>query len=242
MQTQIAIDRGNTFTKISLAQEGTIITSKSCLDNEILGALEDIVSTYEIDSGIIANVRDDFSPEKIAFPESIKWLKMSPSLNLPFQIDYDTVETIGHDRLANIAASCILYPLENVLIVDCGSCITYSLLANHMFVGGSISPGLNMRFRALQTFTGKLPLVQPIEHLPALLGKSTSGSILSGVQHAITLEIDAMISEYRSQFANLRVILTGGNYSFFENSLKSATFACPQLTQIGLHEILRINS
>jgi type III pantothenate kinase len=242
MQTQIAIDRGNTLTKISLAQEGSIITSQSCLDNEILGALENFVSNYEIGSGIIANVRDDFSPEQVPFLQSIKWLRMSPSLNLPFKMDYDSIETIGHDRLANIAASCILFPKENALIVDCGSCITYSLLANHLFVGGSISPGLNMRFRALQTFTGKLPLVEPIEHLPALLGKSTSGSILSGVQHAIMLEIDAMISEYRIEYANLRVILTGGNYSFFENSLKSATFACPQLTQIGLHEILRINS
>lgn len=242
MKTQLAIDRGNTLTKISIARDGKIVSLHSFSDVDLTNELEAIASHNEIGSGIIANVRDSFSPEQIEPLKRVKWLNMSPLLNFPFQIHYDTIETVGHDRLANMAGASMLYPQENVLVVDLGSCVTYSLLTNQTFVGGSISPGLLMRFRALHEFTGKLPLINSLEGTPGLLGTSTEGSILSGVQHAMNLEIDAMISEYSSLYNNLKVILTGGNYSFFENSLKSATFACPQLTQLGLHEILRINS
>jgi type III pantothenate kinase len=115
------------------------------------------------------------------------------------------------------------------------------LLIAGAFLGGSIAPGRSMRFKALHHFTGTLPLIEPSADQKSLLGTSTTGSILSGVDHAIVLETDAMISAYKSQYDHLVVILTGGDYSFFENSLKSATFVEPQLTQIGLHELLRHN-
>jgi type III pantothenate kinase len=98
-----------------------------------------------------------------------------------------------------------------------------------------------MRYRALHEFTGKLPSVEPSRILPAIAGSSTAASITSGVELAIVLETDAMIEAYGHAFKNLQVLITGGDYSFFENSLKSTIFAVPQLTQLGLHEILRIN-
>jgi type III pantothenate kinase len=128
-----------------------------------------------------------------------------------------------------------------VLVIDCGTCITYSLLHEGNFIGGSIAPGVRMRYRALHEFTGKLPLLEPVHHVPIAAGSSTATSIQSGVELAIVLETDAMIGAYHSAFEIPDVLITGGDYSFFENSLKSLIFAVPQLTQLGLHEILRIN-
>jgi type III pantothenate kinase len=166
---------------------------------------------------------------------------MSNRLTFPFDIHYSTPATLGHDRLANMAGASVKMPLNDVLVIDFGTCITYSLLVNKTFLGGSIAPGIRMRFKALHEFTGNLPLVHPIDDLPMLVGDSTHNSIMSGVQLAVVMETDAMIAAYREQYNSLQVIITGGEHSFFENSLKSSIFAVSQLTQIGLHETLRIN-
>jgi type III pantothenate kinase len=140
-----------------------------------------------------------------------------------------------------MAAESVLYTNDNVLVIDCGSCITYSLLFANSFLGGSISPGVQMRFNALHEFTGQLPQLETIGRLPDILGNTTTDSIHSGVEFAIVAETRGMIDAYQKEFGPLKVVLNGGDYSFFEKYLKSPTFALDQLTQIGLHEILRIN-
>jgi len=241
MKTQLAIDRGNTLTKLSVSDGKNLIEIRTSDDENLANEIAKLLSSYFIENTIFSDVRDGYGNEEIKklLPERL--VLVSHTLKFPFSISYTTPESLGHDRLANMAGACALRPGRNVLVIDFGTCTTYSLLLEDTFAGGSISPGRAMRFKALHHFTGKLPLIEPTSEQKNLLGISTAGSLQSGVDHAIVLETDAMISAYRNQYNLLEVIITGGDYSFFENSLKSPTFAEPQLTQIGLHEILRQN-
>ncbi|MFM7234414.1 MAG: type III pantothenate kinase [Flavobacteriales bacterium] len=241
MGRQLAIDRGNSFTKLSVSENGVFQKTIALHDDQLRDALADFISSVNPEAIIISNVRDQFPFEDLFENTSAQIVRVSVSLKLPFSISYETPETLGHDRLANIAGAVTQMPGRNVLVIDCGSCITYSLLIKGTFAGGSISPGIGMRYRALHEFTGSLPLVDTESTVPAIPGRSTTDSIRTGVQRAILFETEAMIETYRAQFENLEVVLTGGDYSFFENNLKSRIFAHPELTRIGLHEILRIN-
>jgi len=241
MKTQLAIDRGNTLTKLSVFDGKNIVDIRSSNDDNLEEEIAQLLSAYSIEYTVFSDVRDGYSQNAMMKLLPSPLVLLSHTLKFPFSLSYSTPETIGHDRLANMAGACALLPGHNILVVDFGTCTTYSMLLENTFVGGSISPGRAMRYKALHHFTGKLPLIEPTAGEKILLGTSTTGSIRSGVDHAILLETDAMISEYKNQYDNLDVVITGGDYSFFENSLKSATFAEPQLTQIGLHEILRHN-
>jgi type III pantothenate kinase len=241
MHYQLAIDRGNSQTKVSIAQNGNITEARTCSDDSLFDYLHSIQSIFAIDAIMLSNVREADNRELLEKLHFAPLFQMSHRLKFPFDIRYSSPETLGHDRLANIAGASVTMPLNDVLVIDFGTCITYSLLVNKTFLGGSIAPGISMRYKALHEFTGNLPLVHPMDDLPMLLGDSTQNSIVSGVQMAVLLETDAMIAAYREQYNRLQVIITGGNHSFFENSLKSSIFAVSQLTQIGLHETLRIN-
>ena len=169
-------------------------------------------------------------------------LGSSTSTPIPIENLYLTKDTLGVDRLANAVAANSIFPQRNVLVVDCGTCVKYDFV-NHknQYLGGSISPGLQMRFKALNQFTGKLPLLKPEAH-PSLIGDSTETAITSGVINGLVAEIKGVIKSYTSIYENLTVILTGGDASFFDKELKSNIFVEPNLTLIGLNEILRYNT
>jgi type III pantothenate kinase len=239
MPFQLAIDRGNSRTKASVADNTGKITEHFTISDNVLDRELSLISDkYLITRCILSDVRGG------NFNMPVQWncINMSNGLTFPFTSEYKTPETVGHDRLANMAGASILFPDEDILVIDCGSCVTYSLLVQNTFLGGSIAPGIYMRFKALHQFTGNLPELKKLEDKPTLLGRTTTDSIRSGVEFAIIAETTSMIEEYQLEYGPLKVIITGGDYSFFEKNVKSATFASAYLTQIGLHEILRINN
>ena len=241
MKYQLAIDRGNSLTKLSVFDGNAIVKVESLEDSFLASGITAICSSFDVGLSIFSDVRDRYSNDAILNMLPAGCMLVSMELQFPFTIHYSTPETVGHDRLANLSGARSIRPHGNILVVDFGTCITYSLLLDEAFCGGSISPGRQMRLRCLHDYTGSLPLVKTSDTPPTLVGNSTTGSILSGVEYAVLLETDAMIAAYHKKFNDLEVIITGGDYSFFENNLKSAIFAAPQLTQIGLHEILRSN-
>jgi type III pantothenate kinase len=139
--------------------------------------------------------------------------------------------------LANAAGALHLCDTPNILIIDCGTCLTVTWMQNRRLQGGSISPGLRMRYQALSQLTGQLPLIEPTKDPIEPTGKSTEGSIRSGVQHGMLAEIKEIIEQYCSTNEPLSVIVTGGDASYFVPRLKSLIFAEPFLTLMGLHEI-----
>ena len=160
---------------------------------------------------------------------------------IPFLNKYATPETLGVDRIALISAAAKQYPQQNVLVIDAGTCITYDFLsAENEYLGGAISPGIAMRYKSLHTFTEKLPLLDA-NNPKILTGNSTTASIHSGVVNGVLYEIDGIISEYRKNYNNLTVILTGGDTHFLRDSIKNDIFANSNFLLEGLNHILEYN-
>ncbi len=162
---------------------------------------------------------------------------------LPINNKYSSKQTLGRDRIAAVVGASKIFPGRNILVIDAGTCITYDFINNkNEYLGGAISPGLRMRFKALNKFTGRLPAV---EHrgteIPDLIGDTTEGSILSGVINGLSGEINGFINSYKSNNNRLETIITGGDHKYFDKLLKYKTFAAPFLVLDGLKGILDFN-
>jgi type III pantothenate kinase len=239
----LAIDIGNTLTKLAVFS-GNEILAHEIAGNLTVKDLKQMMTGYPaIDRAIMSAVRD-FNPELAEFLASKTSLMILDRESvLPFENHYETPETLGKDRIAAVAGAVSLFPDENVLVIDAGTCITYDIItADRDYLGGAISPGIAMRFKALNTFTGKLPLVKPdSSQQTELIGKSTEGSIRSGVQAAVIGEVDSTIDAYAARFSPLKTVITGGDLFYFDKYLKNNIFAAPNLVLIGLKKILDIN-
>lgn len=162
-------------------------------------------------------------------------------MNLPFKMDYLTPETLGIDRLCNMAAVSSRNPTKAKLVVDLGTCIKFDFMSSmRTYEGGSISPGLEMRAKSLQTFTAKLPMIPVLSSAP-LIGKNTKESIESGVFNGWKAEISQLIQLYQTKFPELDVYLTGGDARYFDFEQKSNIFVLEHLTLEGILEIYRLN-
>lgn len=230
----LVIDFGNTRIK------GGIFDADKLVQMEIgIEKIQQLISDYKPEHILASSV--SVSEEEIKGLLNRNVIFLSHTTKLPFQLQYKTPQTLGLDRIAAVAGAQSLFPNQNCLIIDTGTCITYDILDrdnNHL--GGSISPGIAMRFKALNTFTAKLPLVELNESIE-LTGTTTIGAIQSGVLHGITGEMKQIIRMYKDKFATLRIIICGGDAKFFENKLKEGIFAAPDLVLTGLNRILQYN-
>jgi type III pantothenate kinase len=111
-------------------------------------------------------------------------------------------------------------------------------------MGGGISPGMNMRFRALHQHTARLPLIAAnftiSDEIP-LIGNDTPSNIRSGVIHGMACEIEGILQAYRERYEGLNILLTGGNSGYFAGRLKSKIFADSNLLFKGLYALSGIN-
>jgi type III pantothenate kinase len=188
-------------------------------------------------TGANSFIEDTLNHRKIPF------VLLSHKLNLPIKILYKTPHTLGADRIAGSVEAAALFPSENVLKIDFGTCITYDFVnADSEYMGGAISPGLMMRFKALNNFTAKLPLIDPMHYTDfELIGSDTVTSMLSGVMNGMIQELDGIINQYEQRFGGLKVVATGGDSLMFAARLKNEIFARPYLVLQGLNRILNDN-
>ena len=167
--------------------------------------------------------------------------KLSNISKLPFTIPVGKPETVGADSLAIAAAAVDLFPGQNNLAIALGTCITYNFInSNHELIGGSISPGMEMRFKALAHYTAKLPVVKGDWNVP-LIGYDTATNIQSGVVLGMAKEIEGIIDLYDERFGNFNAVLTGGDIPFLAPHFKKKIFADPDLIFKGLYAISKIN-
>ncbi|MFN8256731.1 MAG: type III pantothenate kinase [Bacteroidales bacterium] len=238
----LVIDIGNTFTKLFLFSQGKVEYFRQ-FDTNIEIQFEELFDNrIKPERGIICTVKD--LPSKL-FEEARNLVGnlvvLDEKTRIPVKNCYKTPESLGKDRLAGIAGANNIFPSKNVLAIDAGTAITFDFInESSEYVGGNISPGLGMRFRALNTFTGKLPLIEKKESF-GLLGSTTEEAIVSGVQNGIIFEINSYIETLVSHYNDLKVILTGGDCFFFAHKLKYPIFAEPFLVAIGLNRILEYN-
>jgi type III pantothenate kinase len=234
----VVVDYGNTAAKVGIFDHQTLI-EKLTFNSE--SELQKFIGGNSIKNIIVSSV--NIGAEKVLAwaATDAKKFKLDHDLPLPIVNRYKTPKTLGVDRLAAVCGAHQSFPFQNSLVIDAGTCITYDFVDKEgKYHGGAISPGLMMRFRAVHTFTARLPLIQPVEN-PKLVGDTTESCIQSGVINGITEELDGVIARYQSKFENLRVILCGGDTAFFENKLKASIFASPELVLVGLNSILIYN-
>ena len=167
------------------------------------------------------------------------WLEASPALEVPLKIGYATPETLGFDRIAICVGAKSYYPGASLLVIDSGTCITYNYVsAEGVFLGGNISPGLEMRFNGLHRFTARLPLVTPTETYGGI-GQSTEEAIRNGVMSGMLFEVQQYIECFLGQYPEGHVLITGGNAHFLERHLTPDILFCKYLSFVGLNEILK---
>lgn len=238
---QLVIDIGNTKIKIAVF-DGNKALEYFALPKLAYKKFGDIFKKYpKLDRCIICSVSEDIEALKGLLEQHLVIRVFNYKTKLPITNKYNTPKTLGYDRLAGAVGANNLYKGKNILVIDSGTCITYNFInAKGEYLGGAISPGLDMRFNALNHFTAKLPLVE-YEEEAKLIGADTKYSILSGVIHGMAFEMDGFISAYAAKYKGLQVVLTGGNASRFEHALKNPIFAHPNLTLWGLNTILNYN-
>ncbi len=240
---RLIVDIGNTNLKLfCFKNDKTDISKVFQSDEEALIFIKGQEKIPRNTVCILSKVREISCELDNYLHSEFKTIDFSYRLKLPVSINYKTPGTLGHDRIAAVSGAAVMFPGTNVLVIDAGTAITYDILENGInYLGGTISPGIKTRFKALHTFTGKLPLLNINEGKQNLFGKTTEEAIVCGVQNGILYEVEGLIAEFQTQFDNLKVVFTGGDCFFFEKLLKNRIFAVPDLTAIGLNKILELN-
>jgi type III pantothenate kinase len=234
----LVLDIGNTHYKAAFFANGGLISVKS-FGKEQKKQLVDFTQENKVDDCIISSV--EVSAVEIAELIAVDAIELTHNTPIPVLNHYQTPETLGKDRLANAVAANLLYPKSNTLVVDMGTCVKYDFInADAEYKGGAISPGFKMRYKALNQFTERLPLIAD-STTDNFLGSNTHDSISSGVYVGLLNEIHGYINLFKQEYPALSVILTGGEAVFFEKGLKNSIFAHPFLTLIGLNAILEHN-
>lgn len=235
---RLIIDIGNTRIKTAVFEDDLLIEDKSFLD---IDAIVNYASTIEIDASIVSSVTFTEGELKNKLPFS--FLFLNRETEIPFKNLYVTPHTLGVDRKAAVVGARCWFPAGNLLAIDLGSCITYDFLDKEdRYLGGGISPGLQMRFRAMHQQTARLPLVDMPKGLePELIGKSSEACLQSGVYHGIYFEMQGMIAAYVAKYPDLKVIICGGDSKIFESLTKDHIFVIPNLVLYGLNRILSYN-
>jgi len=238
---QLCIDQGNSNTKIAVFEANNLVEFKIYKDLTISG-LKDILHRFPVTACIFSSVTDQNS-ELIQFlkQQIPGFIVLDDKTLVPFKSRYTTPGTLGKDRIAAIAGAIYLKPGADLLVIDAGTAITYDFVdADGVFHGGNIAPGLEMRLRALNEFTRKLPLVELETDVP-LLGTDTKTAILSGVVNGIIFEINGYFDNLKFKYPELSIYLTGGSTFYFYTKLKNPIFAEKYLVLIGLNRILQFN-
>ncbi|MDF2190807.1 type III pantothenate kinase [Paraflavitalea sp. CAU 1676] len=240
-QITLCFDFGNTRLKCAVF-EGDQLKELIVMENDHDDTIQELIRRYSPSRSILSSVIEHNPAMETALAATTKFHKLNHQSKLPITTPVGKPQDIGADRLAMVAAAVHLFPQKNNLVIGLGTAITYNFINKyHEFVGGSISPGMEMRFKSLHHYTAKLPLVEKDWNL-SLIGYDTRTNILSGVILGMAKEIDGIIEYYDEKYTNFNVILTGGDTPFFVYHLKNKIFADPNLIYKGLYAISEHNN
>jgi len=234
----LCIDIGNTSAKIGFFDNEKLIKVKHDVTDR--GIIK-IVGASKPSNVMISSVRKGIGRLIERCNKMTPTILLDHKTAIPIKSEYESPETLGVDRISSAVGAKFLYPDKACLIVDLGTCITIDLLdSDGVYQGGSISPGLKMRLKAMHKFTSGLPLIAA-NSSPELIGKTTKECIQSGAINGTAAELESIIGRYQQFFEDLIIIFCGGDAIFFESKINHHIFALPNLVLIGLNHILRYN-
>ena len=240
----LIIDIGNTRAKLAVFNEDAILKKVISDIKSIAKNVKKLQKKYVLKNCIISSVSKSEPSEFTFLDDFNKIINLNHQTKIPFTNKYSSPSTLGVDRIALASAAVTKYSNKNVLVLDAGTCITYDFITlKNEYLGGAISPGIAIRYKALHQFTANLP--QLTESNFTLIGTDTESSMHSGVLNGIVSEIDGIINQYQTKYQtkyqNLTIVLTGGDTNFLAKKLKSTIFANPNFLLEGLNSILIYN-
>lgn len=238
----LIIDAGNTRVKVFVYEEDSIIFNAVSDESSLVNIFQKIFFNFSISNIILSSV----GSLKVKIVELLDTkattIVLSNETKVPFFNEYKTPATLGVDRIALMAAASTIYPNQNILVIDAGTCITYDFLSSeNKYLGGAISLGLEMRYKSLHQFTEKLPKLN-LSESHELIGNDTNTSMHSGVVNGLIAEINGVVAEYLCRFTDLTIVLTGGDSIYLSKRLKNGIFANPNFLVEGLYAILKYNT
>ncbi|OIN57422.1 type III pantothenate kinase [Arsenicibacter rosenii] len=241
----LIVDWGNTRIKAAWFEGETLVAVERF---ESIDALRETIDEKRPDRMIVSSTSraGQTLEEDIPALAAMDWVVLDAALPVPVIKNYETPRTLGADRIAAAVGAMTVFPGQDCLVLDLGTCITADIVdRSGTFQGGIISPGLNMRLLAMHQQTARLPLI-PADELtgsgwPPLTGKNTRQAMGSGALNGMLFELDGIIAEHRKKYPDLTVVLCGGDASLFESHLKPPIFAVPELVLRGLNRILEYN-
>jgi type III pantothenate kinase len=237
----IVVDIGNTRTKVGVFDAGVKVATYY---DPTLVVWKELLE-QPIDHVMVSSVGQEVEEWRTMISSRIPIQYFDRSLKLPLSLHYETPETLGLDRIAAAIGGGCLFSETDLLIIDAGSCITIDLVSkDNVFHGGVISPGVQMRFKAMHAFTDKLPLIHwnvSDQEKLSLPGISTHQCLHRGVLKGIQFEVQGYIAHYLKEHPDLKVILTGGDAQYFENIINTPIFTEDSLVLLGLNRVLEYN-
>lgn len=238
----LIIDIGNSRAKFSVFNKGEVLITVP-LEEYGPKEIDVLMDEYpSLENVILSTVKEYPAELKFYLQNNFKkFIELNANTPLPIENTYNSRNTLGNDRIAAVVGAYDLHPKTNILVIDAGTAITFDIITDKgQYLGGNISPGIKMRFQALNKFTAKLPLVEK-NNFNKLYGKTTIEAISAGVQHGVVFEVDKAIETFKEFYNNLKVIITGGDADFFDNKLKNSFFVHFNLIALGLNRILEYN-
>ncbi len=239
----LVIDIGNTSIKLAVFKQKNLL--ETFIEDQLsISFILELFQRYSIKNIIISKVGKALPKDihDVLESKGVKTLYLSHETLLPIQNEYKTPKTLGQDRIAAVIGGNELFPNKNCLIIDAGTCITYDFITeDRIYLGGSISPGMLMRYKAMNKFTTALPLLNK-QRLNTFVGYNTETSINTGVQYGLAFEIQGFIEEYINKYGQIKVIMTGGDAAYLASLLKNKIFVSPKLVLIGLNKIINYNA
>lgn len=239
----LVVDIGNTFSKVAVFKDRQILeleVSENLSADHLAGWFQ----KYPLSNAVLSTVRKDAGEPGAFLQSRCRYIEFSTKISAGIINHYKTPSTLGLDRYAAVIGAKALLPERDCLVIDAGTCITYDFIdSKGNYWGGSISPGIGMRFRAMNTFTGRLPLIEFDESFQDEYGLDTADALLSGVNNGIFFEVKGFIEQYSRNWPQAKVLLCGGDVNFFDRRLKNSIFAAsikaePNLVLIGLNEVI----
>ncbi|MGY5848120.1 type III pantothenate kinase [Salegentibacter sp. HM20] len=238
----LIVDVGNSFVKLAVFQNYSLKHSSKCRREDFFEKTEILLKDWpQLSQAILSWTVKEVAEEAGFLEKRLNLHKLTSDCRLPFKNSYATPNSLGKDRIALVAAAVKEFPGKNCLVIDAGTCVTYDFKTSaEEYLGGAISPGLNMRFEAMHKFTGNLPLLKA-EDETKLLGTNTIDCMQSGALNGLVFEINSFVDAYMAEYKHLTIILTGGDYQILSKRVKNGIFANPNFLLEGLNHILEFN-
>ena len=236
----MTVDAGNTAVKVAVFEDEYMVHSVTGKVN--VSEAMDAVLAYNSVDGICYCCVGHEDPDLSVYlaATGLPFVRLDADTPVPIAVEYDSRATLGVDRLAAAVGVSVE---RAALVVDAGTAVTSDLVVARRFIGGNISPGLRLRFRSLNAFTSRLPLVGPEGELP-LFGHDTVTAIRSGVVRGLVGELVSVYESSRRVYDNIKMILTGGDASVLYPLLEEAgvdVVADPEIVGRGLVRIFNYN-